>query len=100
MAEVREQTGEGTLYDTDGGEMAASVAYRIVPRGPQGTDVASWGGELFYPHDDEVVPPGLYVLALEDGTRVDIDLGRAGDDGGGPRRASFRGVGTFGQRTL
>jgi hypothetical protein len=58
------------------------------------------GGELFYPHDDETVPPGLYVLALEDGTLVDIDLAPAGEDGDDPRRASFRGVGTFDKRIV
>jgi hypothetical protein len=34
MAEVREQTGEGTLYDTNDVELATSVAYRIEP-GPR-----------------------------------------------------------------
>ena len=99
MAEVREETGEGTLYDTNDVELASTVAYRIVPEPTVGDDETTWGGELYFAHRDEVVPPGLYVLALEDGTRVDVDISPRGAEGD-PRRVAFRGVGTFGQRIV
>ena len=47
-----------------------------------------------------IVNPGLYVLALEDGTRVDIDLASADDGDGRENQLAFRGVGTFEQRIL
>ena len=106
MSEVTEQTGEGTLYDPDDYELASSVAYRIVP-GPivgafeaTGDEEQTWGGELFFAHADEIVDPGLYVLATEDGTRVDIDIAPRGAADGDPRRFAFRGVGTFGERII
>jgi hypothetical protein len=94
MAEVEEQTGEGTLYDTDSNELAM-VAYRVASITP---DSPEWGGEIFFPHEDTIVDPGLYVLSLEDGTQVDIDLASAVDTEG--REHAFRGVGTFGQRIM
>ena len=106
MAEVTEQTGEGTLYDTDDNELASSVAYRIVP-GPvvgtfeeTGDEEQAWGGELFFAHEDEIVDPGLYVLATEDGTRVDIDIDPRSAADGDPRQVIFHGVGTFGERII
>ncbi len=99
MADVREQTGEGTLYDTNNTEVATTIAYRI-DRGPTvGEGETTWGGRLFFAYEDEIAPPGLYVLELEDGTQVDIDLAPPGDEGEG-REAAFRGIGSFGQRIL
>ncbi len=100
MAEVREQTGEGTLYDTNDVELATSVAYRIEPGPRVGANEQTWGGALFFAHEDEEVEPGLYVLALEDGTRVDIDLNPRSVEDGDPRNVTFRGVGSFGQRIV
>lgn len=100
MAEVREQTGEGTLYDVNDVEVATSVAYRIAPGPRVGRNEQTWGGALFFAHEDEEVAPGLYVLALEDGTRVDIDLDPRSVEDGDPRNVAFRGVGSFGQRII
>lgn len=100
MAEVREQTGEGTLYDTANVELATSVAYRIEPGPVVGRNEATWGGALFFANVDEEVEAGLYVLELEDGTQVDIDIDPRGVDDGDPRDVTFRGVGSFGQRIL
>ena len=100
MADLREQTGEGTLYDTDNNELATTVAYRIVPGPTVGRDETTWGGELFFRFEDEELGPGLYVLALEDGTRVDIDIDPRTVADGDPRQVSFKGVGTFGERIL
>ena len=103
-AEVWEQTGEGTLYDTNDTEVATSVAYRIVPGpvvGRFGADEEqTWGGGLFFAHEDEIVDPGLYVLATEDGVRVDIDIDPRSAADGDPRQVTFRGVGTFGERIV
>ena len=99
MADVREQTGEGTLYDTNNTEVATTIAYRI-DRGPTvGEDETTWGGRLFFAYEDEIVPPGLYVLALEDGTQVDIDVAPLSAEGEG-REVAFRGIGSFGQRSV
>ena len=104
--ELTEQTGEGTLFDTNNTELATAVAYRIVP-GPvvgrfeeTGDEEQTWGGELFFANEDEIVDPGLYVLATEDGTRVDIDIAPRGATNGDPRQVGFRGVGTFGERIV
>jgi len=94
MADIQEQTGEGTLYDTNDVELA-TVAYRVASQSPDG---AEWGGEIFFPHEDTIVDAGLYVLSLEDGTQVDIDLAPAVDTEG--REHAFKGVGTFGQRIM
>lgn len=105
-AEVREQTGEGTLYDTNDNQLATSVAYRIVP-GPvvgrfeeTGDEEQTWGGEHVFGHEDEIVDPGLSVLATEDGTRVDIDIDPRSVADGDPRQVSFRGLGAFGERIV
>jgi hypothetical protein len=94
MAEMTEQTGEGTLYDTDDNELA-TVAYKVEPQSPDG---AEWGGEIYFPYEDTVLDAGLYVLSLEDGTQIDIDLAPAVDTEG--RQHAFKGVGTFGQRIM
>jgi hypothetical protein len=94
MAEVTEQTGEGTLYDTGDNELA-TVAYKIEQQSPDG---AQWGGEIYFPHEDTALDAGLYVLGLDDGTQVDIDLAPAVDPEG--RQHTFKGVGTFGQRIM
>ncbi|HEY7036675.1 MAG TPA: hypothetical protein VH482_35435 [Thermomicrobiales bacterium] len=94
MADIQEQTGEGTLYDTDDNELA-TVAYKVEPQSPDG---AEWGGQIFFAHEDTVVDAGLYVLSLEDGTQIDIDLAPAVDSEG--REHAFKGVGTFGQRIM
>ena len=94
MAEFQEQTGEGTLYDTDDVELA-TVAYRVTSQSPDG---AEWGGEIYFPHEDTIVDAGLYVLSLEDGTQIDIDLAPAVDTEG--KQHAFRGVGMFGQRIM
>jgi hypothetical protein len=99
MADVRQQTGEGTLYDTDDNELA-TVAYRVAPISPEGADVHEWGGEIFFPDSTMVVEPGLYVLALEDGTQMDIDVAPPGAAGGDSSTLEFTGVGTFGRRIL
>ena len=105
MADVSEQIGEGTLYDTNNAEVATTIAYRI-DRGPTvgedettGQDEITWGGRLFFAYEDEIVPPGLYVLALEDGTQVDIDVAPLSAEGEG-REVAFRGIGSFGQRIV
>ena len=100
MSEVPEETGEGTLYDTNDAELATTVAYRIIPGPTVGRDETTWGGELFFAHEDEEVGPGLYVLALEAGTRVDIDINPRSVEDGDPRHVTFRGVGSFGQRIV
>ncbi len=100
LAEPREETGEGTLYDTNDAALATTVAYRIVPGPVVGENEQTWGGELFFRYEDEEVSPGLYVLAVEDGTRVDIDINPRSVDDGDPRHVSFRGVGSFGQRIV
>ena len=100
MAELREQTGEGTLYDTEGNEIATTVAYRIVPGPTVGDNAATWGGELFYRFEDEEAGTGLYVLALADGTRVDIDIDPRSVADGDPRQIAFRGIGAFAERVL
>ncbi len=99
MENAREEMGEGTLYDTGNAELA-DVAYRIQP-GPklEGTP-ETWGGELFFADETLTVDPGLFVLALEDGTQVDIDINPASVEDGNPRHVTFRGVGTFRQRIL
>jgi hypothetical protein len=94
MADIQEQTGEGTLYDTGDIELA-TVAYRVAPISPDSTE---WGGEIFFPYEDTILDSGFYVLGLEDGTQVDIDLAPAVDTEG--RQHAFRGVGTFGQRII
>ena len=100
MSDVLAQTGEGALYDTDSNRVATAVAYQI-ERGPTvGEDETTWGGGLFFAHEDEVVPPGLYVLELEDGTQVDIDVDPRSVADGDPRGVTFRGIGSFGQRIL
>jgi hypothetical protein len=99
MADVREQTGEGTLYDTNNAEVASTIAYRIEPGPTVGEDETTWGGRLFFAYEDEIVPPGLYVLELEDGTQVDIDINPLTDDGT-TREIAFRGIGSFGQRIV
>lgn len=99
MAEVREQTGEGTLYDTDDNELA-TVAYRISPISPADAGEHEWGGQLFFPDPSMVVEPGLYVLALEDGTQVDIDVAPTGAATGDARTLEFAGVGSFGRRIV
>ena len=106
MTDLRDRTGEGTLYDTDNNPLALSVAYRIIP-GPvvdafeeTGAEEQTWGGELFFANPAELVDPGLYVLALEDGTRVDIDIDPRSAADGDPRHLTFRGIGTFGQRII
>ena len=100
MADVREQTGEGTLYDVNDVEVATSVAYRIEPGPRVGENEQTWGGALFFPNEDEEIDPGLYVLALENGTRVDIDVNPRSVQDGDPRNVTFRGVGSFGQRIV
>ena len=100
MAEVREQTGEGTLYDPDNNQVATSVAYRIEPGPTVGEDETTWGGGLFFANEDEIVDPGLYVLELEDGTEVDIDINPLSAADGDPRQVTFRGIGSFGQRIV
>jgi hypothetical protein len=94
MADIQEQMGEGTLYDTNDNELA-TIAYKIEPQSPDG---AEWGGEIYFPHEDTIVDAGLYVLSLEDGTHVDIALAPAVDSDG--RQHRFKGVGTFGQRIM
>lgn len=99
MENVREEMGEGTLYDTGDAELA-DVAYRIQP-GPKLEGMPeTWGGDLFFADEALTVDPGLFVLALEDGTRVDIDINPASVEDGDPRQVTFRGVGTFRQRIL
>ncbi len=44
LAEPREETGEGTLYDTNDAELATTVAYRIVPGPAVGENEQTWGG--------------------------------------------------------
>ncbi len=100
MADVREEMGEGTLYDTDNTTLATTVAYRITPGPTVGENETTWSGELFFAHEDETVDPGLYVLGLQDGTQVDIDINPRSVEDGDPRHVSFRGVGTFGQRIV
>ena len=99
MEQVREEMGEGTLYDTSDAELA-DVAYRVTP-GPKLEDTPqTWSGGLFFADEATIVEPGLDVLALEDGTRVDIDINPASAEDGDPRQVTFRGVGTFRQRIL
>ena len=100
MAEVREQVGEGTLFDTNDAAVATTVAYRIEPGPTVGPDEQTWGGHLHFAHEDEEVGPGLYVLELEDGTQVDIDINPRSVEDGDPRTVAFRGIGSFGQRTI
>ena len=100
LAEPREETGEGTLYDTNDAELATTVAYRIEPGPSVGENEQTWGGALFFANEDEEVAPGLYVLALENGTRVDIDINPRSVEDGDPRNVTFRGVGSFGQRIV
>ncbi len=100
MADVREQTGEGTLYDVNDVEVATSVAYRIEPGPRVGENEQTWRGALFFPNEEEEIDPGLYVLALENGTRVDIDVNPRSVEDGDPRNVTFRGVGSFGQRIV
>lgn len=99
MAEVTDQSGEGTLYDTDDNELA-TVAYRVRPISPPESGLDEWGGELFFPDSTMMVEPGMYVLALYDGTRVDIDIAPIGSADGDPRHVEFTGVGTFGRRVF
>ena len=97
---LREQSGEGTLYDTEGTEIATTVAYRIVPGPKVDDDEQTWGGELFYRFEDEGAGGGLYVLALEDGTRVNIDIDPRSAEDGDPQQVTFKGVGAFGERII
>ena len=94
-----ELTGEGTLFDPSGAELA-DVAYRINRRDEADLELDAdvpgpvWAGELFFADEATVVPdPGLYVLRLEDGTEGDIDLAA----GEGRRQAAFKGVGVLGR---
>lgn len=100
MADLREQTGEGTLCGTEGAELASTVAYRIVPEPVVGEDETTWGGDLFFRFEDEELGAGTCVLALEDGTRINIDIDSRRADDGDPRQVAFRGVGGFGQRVI
>jgi len=94
---TNEQTGQGTLYDTDDVELG-DVAYKIVTG--QGDDGRLWSGELAFADEDVSVEPGLYVLTTEDGTQTDIEIEPSGATAGGPRQFAFNGVGTFGVRTM
>lgn len=100
MSELREQTGEGTLYDTENREVASEIAYRIAPGPTVGENETTWGGQIFFAHEDEEIGEGLYVLALEDGTRVNIGVNPRSAADGDPRTVAFRGVGTFGARIV
>lgn len=96
MAKLGRRSGEGTLFDTDGREVAI-VAYQIDLS--DGTDTGrSWGGELFLRDEELVLEPGLYLLATEDGTRSNVDLQPPIENGGDRRRRRFNGVGSFGDR--
>jgi hypothetical protein len=99
MADVPDQTGEGTLYDTDDNELA-TVAYVVRPISTPMSDSGEWGGELEFPDSTVNVEPGRYVLSLSDGTLVDIDIAPLGSADGDPRRVEFTGVGTFGRQIL
>jgi hypothetical protein len=87
-----EQTGEGSRDDTDNNGLAATVTDRIVPGPTVGRNETTWGGELFVRFEDEELGRGLSVLALEDGTRVDIDINIDPRTvaGGDPRQVSVR----------
>lgn len=97
MADVPEQTGEGTLYDPDDYELA-SVAYRFGSISRPDADENQWGGAIVFSDSSMLVQPGLYVLALADGTQVDVDVARAGAANGDANALGFTGVGTFGRR--
>lgn len=99
MAEVPDQTGEGTLYDIDDNELA-TVTYLVRSISTPEGDLGGWGGELVFPDSTVTVEPGRYVLSLSDGTLVDIDIAPLGSAGGDPRRVEFSGVGTFGRQVL
>ncbi len=94
MADTQVLTGNGTLNDADANELA-TVAYEIEPLI---ADNSEWGGSLSFPNEETTVEPGMYVLTLEDGVQVDIDLAPAVDSDG--RDHAFKGIGVFGQRVL
>ena len=94
MADNQELTGEGTLSDSEANELA-SVTYRV---DTLVADNSEWGGEIYFPYEDTVVEAGLYVLTLDDGTQVDINLDSAVDPEG--REHAFKGIGVFGQRVM
>jgi hypothetical protein len=97
MAEVTEQSGEGTLFDTDDNELA-SVAYRVRPFSIEESGQSDWGGEISLPDSTMTIEPGMYILTLDDGTPVDIDVAPLGSVDGDARHFEFTGVGAFGRR--
>lgn len=94
MADNQELTGDGTLSDADENELA-SVTYRIDALVADGSE---WGGEIYFPREDSFIDAGQYVLTLDDGTQVDIDLDPAVDTEG--RLHTFKGIGVFGHRVM
>ena len=97
MEEAFDRAGHGTLSDVEDIELAP-VEYRLRtrPADDLGSDV--WGGELQLPDPTMTVVPGRYVLTLDDGTRVDIDVEPLGSVDGDATHVEFTGVGAFGRR--
>jgi hypothetical protein len=91
-----EQTGTGTLSDAEDVELTA-VDYRIKTADTVGGVESDWGGELTFADAPMVIEPGRYVLTLNDGTQVAVDLEPLGSADGGAGRVEFRGVGVFGK---
>ena len=94
MSDREEQTGEGTLYDTDGTELA-TVAYRFGRTSPEGSGVNAWGGDLFFPDPSMIVEPGLYALETETGAEIEVQIEPLGSGQGDAQTIRFTGVGTM-----
>ena len=94
MSDRSEQTGEGTLYDPDGTELA-TVAYRFGPTSPEGSGVNAWGGDLFFPDPSMIVEAGIYALETETGAEIQVQIEPYGSGQGDGQTIRFNGVGTM-----
>ena len=94
MTERAETTGEGTLYDPNGTQLA-TVAYRLGRTSPKGADVDSWGGDLFFPDPSMVVEPGIYALETEDGAEIEVQIEEMGATRGDGQTFRINGVGAM-----
>ena len=97
MDDTIEHRGHGTLSDTEDVELAA-VEYVVRPEATLDDSLSQWGGELTLSDANMTVDPGRYVLTLDDGARVDVELEPLGAGDGDARTVEFRGVGVFGRR--
>lgn len=84
--------GSGTLYDEAENELAP-VSYRIEHDAAPGEPILGWGGELNLDGSTDVaLVAGRYLLVMEDGTRVLVDLEPPGAASAGDGQIAFAGA--------